>query len=326
MLDYSNVINNSRAFKIIELDAESSRLSHAYMFVAEDENYLKSFCEKVCKFFINLNETENVEKNELRIEKRIHPDVKFFGETENIYANTVATIVDEAGYSPFESDKKIFVLWNADKMNEAAQNKILKTIEEPPKNTYFILAVASTSRLLQTILSRVKTIELDTLQTETICAMLENSGISKEKASIFAGCSNGNGTFAEKLAMQEGFVDFFNQVVSCFYEINGSRDVLKYSSIFSAKNIDKDEFLDIAMIVCRDIQMILSGKDEFVLNKNILPKLKVISSMLNLNATSTLIDAIIFEKKKLHFNINSTAVLDDFLFKLAEVKVKCRRL
>ena len=36
MLDYSNVINNSKAFKIIELDAKSSRLSHAYMFVAED--------------------------------------------------------------------------------------------------------------------------------------------------------------------------------------------------------------------------------------------------------------------------------------------------
>ncbi len=332
MLDYSNVITNSKAFKIIELDATSSRLSHAYMFVAEDENYLKSFCEKVCKYFINLNETKNAQKNEIRIDSRNHPDVKFYGEKEKsadkerIMVDDVAEIVEQASYTPFEADKKIFVLWHADNMNESAQNKILKTIEEPPKNTYFILAAASTSKLLQTILSRVKTIELDTLSTDTICEMLEQTGVSKDKALVYAACSNGNGAFAEKLAKQTGFVEFFGQVVSCFFEINGSRDVLKFSNIFGAKTVDKEEFLDIAMVVCRDIQMILAGKDEFVVNKNYMPKLKVISSTLNFGATSTLIETIIAEKKKLHYNINSTAVLDDFLFKLAEVKVKCRRL
>lgn len=326
MLNYTEVINNSKALKIVELDGNSSRLSHAYMFVSEDENYLKCFCEKVCKMFINLNETENAEKNELRIEKRVHPDVKFFGEDKNIDASLATEIVDASGYSPFEADKKIFVLWNVHNMNEASQNKILKTIEEPPKNTYFILACKSTSRLLQTIISRVKMIELDELQSGTICAMLEAKGIKKEMAEIFASCANGNATFAEKLATDDGFVEFFNQVVSCFFEVNGSRDVLKYSNIFNAKTIDKEEFLNIALIVCRDVQMVLAGKNEFVSCKNIINKLKLISSSLNLDATTTLIETIVAEKKKLHFNVNSTAVIDDFLFKLAEVKVKCRRL
>ena len=80
------------------------------------------------------------------------------------------------------------------------------------------------------------------------------------------------------------------------------------------------------MVVARDVMMILSGKDEFVLCKNIIPKLKVISSMLNLEFASKLIDACVESKKKLLFNVNSTAVIDDFLFKIAEVKVKCRRL
>ena len=326
MLDYTNVIADSKAYQIIELDGSSSRLSHAYMFVSEDENYLKAFCEKVCKFFINLNESENVSKNEMRIEKRLHPDVKFFGEDKPVNAEIATSIVEDATLSPFEADKKIFVLWNAHAMNEAAQNKILKTIEEPPANTFFILACQNTSRILQTIHSRVKKIELDALQTDVICKMLENKGVSADKAPIYASCSNGNGTFAEKLATDDGFVDFFNQIVSCFFEINGSRDVIKYSSVFNAKNVDKDEFLNIALIVARDIQMILAGKPDFVSSKNIIAKLKVISSMLNLEAVSTLIETIIAEKKKLHFNVNSTAVVDDFLFKLAEVKVKCRRL
>ena len=326
MLDYTNVINDSNAFKMIELDAKGSRISHAYLFVCEDENYLFKFCERVCKHFINLNETENAEKNILRIEKKIHPDVKFFGEEKAIDVSAANQIVNEAVLSPFEADKKIFVLWNVHNMNEASQNKILKTIEEPPRNTYFILACKNTSRILQTILSRVKQIELDTLSSSKICQMLESRGVEKEKAEIYASCSNGNGAFAEKLAMDDGFVEFFNQVVMCFFEINGSRDVLKYSSIFNAKTVDKDEFFNIASIIVRDISMILAGKTEFVVSKNMLSKLKLVSSMLNLDATCALMASCIQAKKKLVFNVNSTAVIDDFLFKLAEVKVKCRRL
>ena len=326
MLDYNNIISNSKAFKIIELDAESSRLSHAYMFVSSDDNYLKMFCERVCKHFINLNETENREKNEIRIDKRVHPDVKFFGEDKNIDSALTAEIVELAGFSPFEADKKVFVLFNVHAMNESAQNKILKTIEEPPKNTYFILACKNTTRILQTIISRVKQIELDELSAGDIANLLVQNGVEPAKAEIYASCASGNGTFAEKLATDDGFVGFFNNVVSAFFEINGSRDVLKFSNEFSAKTIDKNEFFDIAMVVARDIMMILSGKEDFVLCKNIIPKLKVISSMLNLEFASHLIDACVESKKKLLFNVNSTAVIDDFLFKIAEVKVKCRRL
>ena len=258
--------------------------------------------------------------------KKIHPDVHFYGVEKAIDAPTANKIVGESGLSPFEADKKVFVLWNVQEMNEASQNKILKTIEEPPKNTYFVLACKNTSKILQTILSRVKQIELDHLSIEKICEMLEAKGVEKSNAEIYAGCSNGNGTFAEKLATDEGFVDFFNQVVMSFFEINGSRDVLKYSTIFNAKTVDKDEFFNIAMIIVRDVSMILSGEPEFVVSKNVLPRLKLISSMLNLDATSTLIESCLKSKKKLAFNVNSTAVVDDFLFKLAEVKVKCRRL
>jgi len=326
MLDYNSLILNSKAFKIVELDAKSSRISHAYMFVSQDENYLKSFCERVCKHILNLNETENIEKNELRIDRRVHPDVKFFGEESNITADLTAEIVELSGMSPFEADKKIFVLFNVHNMNESAQNKILKTIEEPPRDTYFILACKNTTRILQTIISRVKQIELDELSVEDIKGLLVSAGTPSDKAEIYASCSSGNGTFAEKLATDDGFVEFFNRVVGAFFEINGSRDVLKFSNEFTAKTVDKNEFFDIAMVVVRDIMMILSKKEEFVVSKNMLPKLKVISSMLNLDAVGVLIDSCVSSKKKLLYNVNATAVVDDFLFKIAEVKVKCRRL
>lgn len=326
MLDYSNVIQSSKAFQTIDLDITRSRLSHAYLFVSADENYLKQFSELVAKKFINLNESQNAEKNNLRIEKRIHPDVIFYGEDKNIDTSAVGDIVEASNISPFEADKKIFVLFGTGKMNESSQNKLLKSIEEPPKNTYYLMSATSTTKILPTIMSRVKRIDLDELSSNDICQMLQEKNVPAQKASIFANCANGNGTFAEKLAIDDGFIEFFNNIVSCLFEINGSRDVLKYSNIFSAKTVDKEEFINVVQLLLRDVMMIISKKEELVICKNVLAKLKVISSSMTLGAVSSLVSACYEEKKKLAFNVNSTAVIDDFLFKLAEVKVKCRRL
>ncbi len=326
MLDYSKVIFNSKAFKTIELDISRSRTSHAYLFVNVDENYLKNFSEIIAEKFINLNDEKYAEQNSIRIKKRIHPDVKFYGEEKGINVLDVSEIVEASSVSPFEADKKIFVIANVQDMNEKAQNKLLKSIEEPPKNTYYFMCATETTKILQTILSRVKKVELDELSVDSVAEMLIDAQVDASKSQIYASCASGNGTFAEKLATDDGFVEFFNNIVSCLFEINGSRDVLKFSSIFSAKTIDKIEFIDVSMLLLRDIMMILSGKEEFVTCKNVLPKLKVISSSLSLDGVQSLIHSCFEEKKKLAFNVNSTAVVDDLLFKIAEVKVKCRRL
>ena len=72
--------------------------------------------------------------------------------------------------------------------------------------------------------------------------------------------------------------------------------------------------------------MIMSGKENLVICKNIIDKLRKIAVTLNINAITELISLSIKSKEDLTFNANQTAVTDKFLFKLAEVKVKCRRL
>lgn len=326
MLEFDELILKSSAYNIVSQDTKLGRISHAYLFLSQDENYLYKFAENVAKLLINLDEKENVEKNNLRIEKHIHPDVKFFGLDKNIDSETASDIVESSNYSPFESDKKVYLLFNVQNMNENAQNKILKTIEEPPKDTYFLLMGSSDSKLLPTIISRVKQIKLDEIQTEDICKLLERNGTPTQKAEICASSSNGNASYAEKLATDDGFIDFYNQIVSALFEINGSRDVLKYSSYFNGKTIDKKEFLNIFMVLSRDVAMIISKREDLVINKNCLSKLKVVSSMLNLNATNELFDECVKQMKNLELYVSLSSVVDSVLFKLAEVKVKCRRL
>lgn len=322
MLRYDEFILNSKAYKLVELDKSQARICHAYMFVAKDNNYLTRFCELVSRLLICDKEEHN---ETLRIEKRSHPDVLFYGENENLTVDDVSKIIEQSQIKPFEADKKIFVFCNAGNMNEACQNKLLKSIEEPPENTYYVFACSDTNRILQTVLSRVKMVELDELSPSTILGMLESAGVESEKAEIYSTCAGGDASFAERLVVDDGFVDFFNQIVSCFYEIKGSRDVLKFSSKFTEKNVDKDEFVDIFMLISRDLLMIISNKEEYVNLKNVLPKLKVVANTLSANAVSELIKTCVKAKQQLYFNVSGTSVVDEVLFKLAEVKVKCRK-
>lgn len=326
MLDYSLVIDEFAAKRSIMRDITTNRVSHAYLFLSQDENLLNFFCEYVCKLLINQNDNENAEKNSLRITKHIHPDVKIFGEEKAIDTKIASQIVEEADFSPFESDKKVFVILNAGEMNEASQNKILKTIEEPPQNTYFLLAATGKSKILPTILSRVKELELDKIGFAQMVKLLENSNINSDNAQIFASCSNGNATFAEKIAHDSGFVEFYKNIVSMLFSVDGSKDVLRFSAIFTDKKIDKNEFFDICTTLLRDILCVYAKTENLIINKSVLANLRAISQKLNNDAIINLLNFCTKCKEMLKFNVSGTAVVDEFLYKLAEVKVKCRRL
>lgn len=326
MLNYKTFIKTTNAYKTLDMDINSSRISHAYLFTSVDDNYLYSFAEEFSKMLININEDKNIQNNNSRIEKGIFPDVIVYGKESSIDAQKVNEIVEKSQVSPFEADKKIFVLLNVQNMNEISQNKILKTIEEPPKNTFFILCANETTRILQTILSRVKKIDLDEIDSVIISKMLIDFGVEEGRAEICANCSNGNASFAEKLSNDNSFVEFFNKIVSCFFYINGSRDVLQFSNYFTAKNIDKNEFFNVSLLILRDLAYILAESENLVVCKNIFDKLKLIAVSLNLSSITILIDTCIMAKKDLLFNTNPTSVVDNFLFKLAEVKIKCKRL
>src|SRR5574344_2040530 len=68
----------------------------------------------------------------------------------------------------YESKFKIMIIWNADKMNNEASDKILKILEEPYPNTVFILTTEHKDKILPTILSRVQQINLPPLSDQDI--------------------------------------------------------------------------------------------------------------------------------------------------------------
>ena len=96
-----------------------------------------------------------------RIDRRIHPDVHFIevgGERKMISIEQIRDLVSAATMRPYEGRYKVFVIDPADALSPSGSNSLLKTLEEPARDTTFILLTRSPDLLLPTIRSRAQSI------------------------------------------------------------------------------------------------------------------------------------------------------------------------
>lgn len=116
-------------------------------------------------------------------------------------------VLAEAARSPFEGTSKVFVLEEADRMNPPAQSVLLKTLEEPPADTFFILISQDERELLETVRSRCRTIRLEAASKREIVEALARDGVAEEQARFFGHVADGDleraALLASEPAMQE---------------------------------------------------------------------------------------------------------------------------
>ncbi len=92
--------------------------------------------------------------------------VKFIsdeGKNAQIYKAEASSIIRIFSTKPYESDKRVMIIWLPEKINETASNKLLKIIEEPYPKTFFLLVSNDPDRVLGTILSRCQRLNIPPL-------------------------------------------------------------------------------------------------------------------------------------------------------------------
>ncbi len=105
---------------------------------------------------------------------------------------------------PLISGCRVVIIDQADRMNEVAENSLLKTLEEPVGETYFILVTHARSSLLDTIRSRCIPINFGMLSAEVVQIALEKRGVLPEQARELAALSDGSLGHAIRLYEKNG--------------------------------------------------------------------------------------------------------------------------
>ena len=109
-------------------------------------------------------------------------------------------IVKSLQLKSYEGGYKVMIIWMAEKMNTAAANKLLKLIEEPPKQTIFLLVVEQKDQLINTIVSRCQIVEFPRLTDENISnVLIEKENVVPAQAHKIAQQVEGNYNKALKL-------------------------------------------------------------------------------------------------------------------------------
>ena len=130
-----------------------------------------------------------------RIQRGVHPDVLVVepGDTGTIKIEQVRDVIDRAGYRPFEGRRRVVIVDEADAMVTAAQNALLKTLEEPPSASIFILVSSLPDALLPTVLSRCPRLRFGPLSvTEIAAVLIRDHGYSEADARAAAADADGS--------------------------------------------------------------------------------------------------------------------------------------
>ena len=163
---FEKLIGNEKIKQELTETMENQTISHSYMFVGKSGIGKRLFAREFAKGLLG-----DFNKDILNYE-----DYKEIGPLEGkkiISVDQIREIIKEANELPTESEKRVFVIDEADKMNSEAQNSILKTLEEPPEYVVIILIVTNESKMLETIKSRCNIIKFDTLKESEIEKYLE---------------------------------------------------------------------------------------------------------------------------------------------------------
>lgn len=138
--------------------ARRGELHHAIILHGPSPDLLRSVAVRLAK---TLNCTNGSTGDDcascLRIDRRMHPDVHFIEAATDkklISIEQIRAIVEEATFRPYEGRTKVFLIDPADGLSVSGSNSLLKTLEEPARDTNFLLLTRSPDLLLPTIKSR----------------------------------------------------------------------------------------------------------------------------------------------------------------------------
>lgn len=168
---FEKIVGNEEVKKYLVGLIENNKIANSYIFLGESGIGKKAFAKEYAKELLCLNngKCNNTCESCDKFNNNANPDFKIIApEGKEIQIDKIRDLQTDIVKKPILAKRKVYIIDDANLMNEKAQNCFLKTLEEPPQYAIIILIVSNESMLLPTVKSRCVTIKFKNLSRNEI--------------------------------------------------------------------------------------------------------------------------------------------------------------
>ncbi len=273
-----------------------------------------------------------------RVLARNHPDVRTIAaEGTQILMEQIQEVVLLAATRPHEAPARVIVVDEADRMNVASGNALLKTLEEPAPGNHLVLVTAAPDRLLPTIRSRTQRIRFGAVPAAVIVDLLVARGHERARAELAAALSGGKVARALELAGGEGDDGLWEAVASIRRAAAGRERGGEIGAVLDAAAAlgDKEtkaglpETLSLLGRFYRDALARAAGADELVLlrerSAEIDAAIGAISGAPAVRRLRRALGAVVEAEEALAGNVNAVTALERLMLELRPCEARGTR-
>lgn len=267
---WDKIIGHRKNIEHLKHLAETGRMPHALLFYGTDgigkrqiaEVFAAAVLCKAGKRPCGICESCRA----LFGDESVHPDYFFVApevhgkSTRAIRIEQIRKLETELSRLPVLSARRAVIIDNADLMNEAAANSLLKTLEEPAGEAVFILIAPSKESLLPTIVSRCMPISFGVLKMAEVIAVLKQKGIAEEIAGGVAALAGGSA--GKALSLLEENKELPKDVMAVLSELNRFDIERIFQEGQRLAELERDgfaEWLWYLKLILRDLLVLISG-------------------------------------------------------------------
>jgi len=296
------------------------RLSHAYIFEGPRGTHKLATAFLFAQRLLCLSPSKGDEpcgicSNCVRIEHGTHPNVFLVkAEGEQIKKDQIKNLIIEFSRLSIEHGPRIYIIEEAERMNQEAANTLLKQMEEPLADIYAILLTSNSNALLKTIVSRAQLIHFKPIARALIMESLMASGCKELASRVIPEYTN-NIEEAKSIAESNDMMAMLDMVVE-LYRIYGKKDqsmVIRFkemSNLVMVNTATMDFFLTLMILYQKDLlNMKLRHLDQIIFTTET-AQLEKITASTSQKTIQEMLEKMLALKSRLKYNLNYALAFD----------------
>lgn len=328
MAGFKDIVGHEQIIEHLKTAIEMGKVSHAYILNGPDLSGKMMIAEAFARALLcekqdpdGCGECRSCRQSD----DRNNPDIIYVkhDKPNTISVDDIRTqLNNDIVIKPYSNQYKIYIVDEAEKMNQQAQNALLKTIEEPPAYAVIMLLTTNADSFLQTIRSRCITLNLKSVKNDVIKSyLMTEKKIPDYQADVCAAFAQGVVGKAIKLASSDDFNELKESALSLIKRLD---DIDLYEMGEAIKQISDyklqvQDYFDLITVWYRDVLYMKATNDvNGLIFKDEVYDIKKQASKHLYHGIETIIEALDKAKLRINANVNFDLVIELLLMTIKE--------